>query len=68
MDMVDITSKGRVIEIQVKPKRTHLEWTWILAVWGNDFSNYLHETTRKFSKESENKIKGEEIHMGHVIK
>jgi len=67
MDMVEITSKGRVVAVQVKPKRTRLKWTWILAVWGRNFRNYLHDTISKFANEPAKRIKGAEIHMGHVL-
>ncbi len=43
-DMVKTDEKGTVIEIEIKPARTKLDLTWLLAVWKPLFSRYLVNT------------------------
>jgi len=43
MDMVDIDADGRVRDIVIKPARTALTLTWILAVWTPAFTCFMHE-------------------------
>ena len=43
MDMLVVDGQGRVSDIVIKPARTTLTHTWILAVWTARFSRYLHE-------------------------
>lgn len=42
-DMVEVDAEDRVKAVVPKPSRTSLELTWMLAVWGPTFSDYLHE-------------------------
>jgi glucose-1-phosphate thymidylyltransferase len=42
MDMVKPTPNGGVVEIQIKPSQTALEYTWIIAVWGKRFFDFMH--------------------------
>ncbi|MDR8390230.1 sugar phosphate nucleotidyltransferase [Aliifodinibius sp. S!AR15-10] len=67
-DMVDIDEQGRVRKIVIKPRRTKLEFTWTIAVWTPDFSNYLHNfvTERGIDKGSKS-IPQREIFIGDVI-
>jgi glucose-1-phosphate thymidylyltransferase len=41
MDMVATDSRGRVVDIQIKPDTTTLKLTWILATWTPRFSAFL---------------------------
>ena len=41
MDMVKVDNGGRVVDIEIKPKHSKLDLTWILAVWNPTFSAYL---------------------------
>jgi glucose-1-phosphate thymidylyltransferase len=43
MDMVELDTKGFVRGIQIKPSKTHLQYTWIIAVWTSAFTQYIHE-------------------------
>jgi glucose-1-phosphate thymidylyltransferase len=43
MDMVDMDANGRIREIQIKPDRTDLKFTWIFAVWTPVFTDFMHE-------------------------
>lgn len=53
MDMVDIDSNGRVLEIVVKPFHTNLHYTWIIAVWTPVFTSFMHEYLCSILRESE---------------
>jgi glucose-1-phosphate thymidylyltransferase len=43
MDMVDLGSDGQIRKIEIKPVRTHLRYTWIIAVWTPKFTRFMHE-------------------------
>jgi glucose-1-phosphate thymidylyltransferase len=43
MDMVDTDGEGNIINMIIKPTRTHLRNTWICAVWGPAFTRFMHE-------------------------
>jgi len=45
-DMVKTDRLGNVVDIEIKPKRTRLDRTWILAVWKPSFSRYLISKVR----------------------
>jgi NDP-sugar pyrophosphorylase family protein len=40
-DMVKTDKQGNVADIEIKPRQTELDLTWILAVWKPSFSRYL---------------------------
>ena len=41
-DMVEIDASDRVRRIVIKQAETSLRFTWSIAVWGPEFSRYLH--------------------------
>lgn len=43
MDMVDVNEAGRVLDIQIKPDRTTLEYAWVIAVWTPLFTQFMHD-------------------------
>jgi len=43
MDMVDLDNDGRIRKIVIKPARTDLRYTWIIAVWNSVFTRFMHE-------------------------
>lgn len=43
MDMVDLDEDGRIRQIVIKPRHTHLHDTWIIAVWTPVFTRFMHE-------------------------
>jgi len=43
MDMVEVDARGQVHSLVLKPRRTHLEHSWICAVWTGIFSQFMHE-------------------------
>ena len=75
MDMVDVDSTGRVRRIMIKPKRTKLSYSWLLAVWTPMFSNFMHDYLaagdphgpRKDGVKPERE-KPPELHLGDVFK
>ena len=40
--MVGLGADGEVVRFEVKPGRSELEHTWILAAWGPVFTDFLH--------------------------
>ncbi len=41
-DMVDLDDSGKVRAIQIKPTQTELKYTWIVAVWNDSFTRFMH--------------------------
>ena len=73
VDMVDLDPDGRICGIQIKPARTHLRYTWLIAVWTPDFTRFMHEYVTVFQKRKddgnvgENVEKDQELFVGDVI-
>jgi len=42
-DMVDLDEQGRIKRFVIKPPRTRLRYTWVVAVWTPVFTNFMHE-------------------------
>lgn len=42
-DMVDLDADGRIREIQIRPTRTNLRFSWIIAVWTPAFTQFMHD-------------------------
>lgn len=64
MDMVDFNSDGELTDIIIKPVKTKLTHTWIIAVWTSAFSTYLHKYI-----EADNPAKSkEELHIGDIFR
>ncbi len=71
MDMVDIDRQGRIRGIQVKPEKTDLQFSWIIAVWTPVFSSFLHDfvqNDRKSRSSGQNGAPFEEVQMSTVIR
>lgn len=74
MDMVRRGAGGRVESIIIKPERTELEHTWILASWTPDFTEFLagwcedagHRRAQGGSLGTSDRDAGEPF-VGHVI-
>jgi len=73
MDMVDLDANGRIRGIEIKPARTDLRYTWIIAVWTSDFTRFMHEyvlasqKTNHKDKAGTNVKEQEELFVGDVI-
>lgn len=46
MDMIDIDARGRVCALELKPRKTRLQYAWLCAVWTPVFTIFLHEFLR----------------------
>ena len=47
VDMLDLAHDGRVREIIIKPRKTQLQLTWGIAVWGPTFTLFMHQYLKK---------------------
>jgi glucose-1-phosphate thymidylyltransferase len=63
MDVVAVSSGGRVEQILVKPAHTALRQTWGIAVWTPAFTEFLHDRVSQGFALGE----GTELHVGNVI-
>jgi glucose-1-phosphate thymidylyltransferase len=43
MDMVDTDDRGHVRAIIIKPQRTTLRYSWMIAVWTPAFTQFMHD-------------------------
>jgi glucose-1-phosphate thymidylyltransferase len=69
MDMVELDAKGRVLSVVIKPARTELRYTWILAVWNPTFTEFLHTFVAR-ERDRDNGAKAgdrSELFMGNVL-
>ena len=65
-DMLDIAGQGRVLEIQIKPPRTELQYCWANAVWKPAFSRYMHQFIQQALDEFD-LSRHPEIYVGTVL-
>ena len=74
VDMVALNTDGAIVGIDIKPAQTQLKWTWTLAVWNADFTQFLHNVVRRqvkrFSPAANTPCqKGiQELFMGDVVR
>lgn len=66
MDMVVFSDDGVIQDLDIKPRNTRLQWTWVFAVWNPKFSSYMHDCLEKLSFEYENNLRSE-CHVGTVF-
>jgi glucose-1-phosphate thymidylyltransferase len=64
-DMVEIGDRGAVQRIVIKPGETDLRLTWLAAVWGASFSDYLAEWV--VSGRASEVEAGREPYVGDVV-
>jgi glucose-1-phosphate thymidylyltransferase len=73
VDMVRLDDDDNVCDLQIKPSHTDLKFTWIIAVWEDTFTRFLHDfVTKHYERMSINKCvscsnDSIEIHLGEVI-
>jgi len=72
MDMVKIDQEGNVKEIIIKPQKTDLKYTWIIAVWTPVFTQYLNDMLHDFNNKeyllkASNELSEKEIFIGDII-
>lgn len=72
MDMVDFDEMGKLQDIIIKPDRSDLTFTWIMAVWKASFSKFLHDYLDQYSKEKlaefETEERNSELHIGDIFR
>jgi glucose-1-phosphate thymidylyltransferase len=72
-DMIEFDRGGCIKRINIKPDSTNLLYAWIIAVWGPDFTEFLHEYILNRKKELNRKqshndpMNVKELFMGEVI-
>jgi glucose-1-phosphate thymidylyltransferase len=69
MDMVDVEN-GAVRSIVIKPAVTNLRWGWIIAVWTDVFTEFLHEhlvNLLQGTSAAENRAMNTELTVGEVF-
>jgi len=70
MDMVELDTKGEIASIVIKPSVTNLSYGWIIAVWTQVFTQFLHDHLRSqqlndaFERNAESLP---ELSVGHVL-
>jgi glucose-1-phosphate thymidylyltransferase len=69
-DMVDIDRSGCIRKIEIKPSITKFKYTWLIAVWSANFSEFIHEFVSDKAKIhlNQNSKKPREVFMGDIIK
>ena len=66
-DVVEKDSAGRIRRIVVKPKQTALRESWVMAVWGPAFTQFLHDHLAAQAPPPAGPAGGEEAYVGHVL-
>lgn len=73
VDMVVLDDDRRIADLQIKPFRTDLTFTWIIAVWEDRFTRFLHDFVRDHQTAltrpagADPQTESAEIHLGNVI-
>ena len=65
VDMVEMSSNGKVKRVVIKPQSTDLHTTWGAAVWTPVFTRFMHEFLVSHQKTAEG---GAELFMGDIVK
>ena len=63
MDMVAVADGGAVRRIDIKPTRTDLRDTWIIATWTPAFTGFLRAAVERASQPSAQPVE----HLGEVL-
>lgn len=66
-DMVELDDSGRIRSIQIKPDKTHLMYTWQIAVWTPRFTRFMHDYISDQQRIFENNRDTKELFVGDVI-
>jgi glucose-1-phosphate thymidylyltransferase len=70
MDMVRIDNRGKIVDIVIKPQKTALKYTWIIAAWRPSFTSFLQIYLDKVEPElciNFQKNPSSEYYVGNVI-
>lgn len=72
-DMLDLDKQGRIQRFVIKPRQTHLLYTWVVAVWTPVFTNFMHEYLAHYQEievqnnASRNALQQRELYLGDVF-
>ncbi|PAU94008.1 dTDP-glucose pyrophosphorylase [Aliifodinibius salipaludis] len=64
-DMIGFDAHGNINEILIKPKKTGLLYTWIMAAWTPAFSRYIHSYVQD---ERRSHTSQKELYLGDIVK
>lgn len=64
VDMVDVEEDGHIHAIIIKPRRTSLYYTWGVALWAPQFSEFMHQYLPRIEQSPNEE---QELHLGDVI-
>lgn len=64
VDMVEIDEKNRVKNIIIKPQKTELTFTWMMAVWTPVFTSFMHNM---LTEDLNNPNRRRELYMGDIV-
>jgi glucose-1-phosphate thymidylyltransferase len=64
-DLVELSPRGTVRRIEIKPESTTLKWTWAFALWTPRFTRFLQKWTAGFNPRS--RRLGREPHAGDLF-
>jgi len=67
MDMVELTSGGKIKKLIIKPKKSELKYTWIIAVWSPSFTEYIHNTIVSHTNKKKSPLVERELCIGEII-
>jgi glucose-1-phosphate thymidylyltransferase len=68
MDMVEVEDSGRVRDVLLKPGPTALRFTWLIAVWSREFTDFQHQHLAELEREARSRnVAPSEVSVGHVI-
>jgi len=71
MDMVEFDGQGNICNIDIKPASTQLRYTWIIAVWTERFTEFMHQFVGKYKNRgagvTNGNPKNKEVFLGDVI-
>jgi len=69
-DLVELDGDGHIIGIHIKPRDSKLKYTWMLAVWGPGFTEFMHAFVTEAEPEivaNEGRWRGRELYPGDVL-
>lgn len=69
MDMVELNDAGNICDLDIKPSKSLLKYTWIIAVWTPVFTQFLHQYVKARKLEADNLSASiePEAYVGEVI-
>jgi len=64
-DPIEFDEQGRIRQIYVKPTRSDLRFTWVIAAWAASFTEFLHRYVAQV--EADAPMPRTELHMSEVV-